>query len=816
MDTHLSLYRDTLGYVESIMSQHPDCLFMILADFNCNVHETSHPYSRLIHEMMIKYDLFSCYELAPDFDYESAFTRYDLKTRSYTLIDGILISEKLRQFVSNVRISLNGDNLSDHCPVELDITVALTESNIEKSKLPLYINWKKLTDDYLDQFQSAMESHLSSIQVPFHSILHGNSCCLDDSHKIELEKYYCDIMLAIVKAESILPKTNPNYERSFWDNDLSELKSNSIECNNHWKSVGCPRSGPDYECRKNCHYRYRVELRRKKKISEKRYNDAMQDELLNKDGVSFWRSWKKMNNSRESTPTSINGVTDSKGIANTFANYFESVYSNNDTPEHTALKNRFEQEYSRYFSHHVEDNIMPYLLSWSEMTEIVAKIKLGKSSSGTCKPEHIFHGSPTLICHFHLLFNGLIQHGYVLTDFLKGTITPIVKNPQGDLSDPSNYRGITLSCLPAKLFEFAIQIKTAHLLETDNLQFGFKRKTSTNHALFSLKTTVNHFTERGSNVYAAFLDCTKAFDRISHYGLFSKLMAKRVPLCILMCLIYWYLNMTCIVKWENEFSREFRIPLGIKQGGINSPDFFGVYIDDICAILRNANIGCHIYKIFLAMILFADDLCLLAPTRQALNKMIQLCATYCNKYGLAFNASKSKIVVFSKSSINYDGFCPILLNGKKIDYVDNVTYLGTTVYNNKGFANTASNDLSKFYRASNSILRAAKKPSEEILLHLLYTCCVPILSYAGAVKDYPSRQMQDCNTAMNNALRLIFGYNRWESVRTLRESFGYKSLVEIFQRAKIKFENSLLHHHNPIITHVARNLKQEQRQQQQQ
>ena len=444
------------------------------------------------------------------------------------------------------------------------------------------------------------------------------------------------------------------------------------------------------------------------------------------------------------------------------------------------------------------------------MTEIVAKIKLGKSSSGVCKPEHIFHGSPTLICHLHLLFNGLIMHGYVPTDFLKGTITPIVKNSQGDLTDPSNYRGITLSCLPAKLFEFAIQLKTAHLLETDNLQFGFKRKTSTNHALYSLKTTVDHFNRKGSSVYVAFLDCTKAFDRISHYGLFSKLIQRQIPLCILMCLIYWYLNMTCNVRWENARSRDFRVPLGIKQGGINSPDFFGCYIDEIASILRNADVGCHLYGIFLAMILFADDLCLMAPTRKALEKMIHLCEKYCNEYGLAFNALKSKILVFSKAKVDLENLCQITLNGNVIQYVEEVTYLGTTIINNKGFAFSPSTDLSKFYRASNSILRATTKPSEEVLLQLLYSCCIPILSYASAVKDFSSLQLQNCSTAVNDALRLIFGYNRWESVRTLRESFGYKSLVELFQRAKNKFDSSLCSHHNPIISHLARNLVLEQ------
>ena len=139
-----------------------------------------------------------------------------------------------------------------------------------------------------------------------------------------------------------------------------------------------------------------------------------------------------------------------------------------------------------------------------------------------------------------------------------------------------------------------------------------------------------------------------------------------------------------------------------------------------------------------------------------------------------------------------------------------MTYLGTTVTSKKGISFSAANDLTKFYRASNAILRATKKPSEEVLIQLLYTCCTPILSYACAVKEYPARQMQDCTTALNDALRFIFGYNRWESVRNLRESFGYKSLVEIFQKAKRKFDASLFAHLNPVIAFIARKIFEEQ------
>ena len=149
--------------------------------------------------------------------------------------------------------------------------------------------------------------------------------------------------------------------------------------------------------------------------------------------------------------------------------------------------------------------------------------------------------------------------------------------------------------------------------------------------------------------------------------------------------------------------------------------------------------------------------------------------------------------------------CPILLNGSTIDYVDSIKYLGATIESRRGFEYSSSKDLTSFYRASNSIIRAVKKPSEEVQLHLLYSNCIPILTYASAVKQYTSRQMQDCNTAVNDALRLIFGYNRWESVKTVRESFGYKSLTELFHTAKRKFQASLSLHHNSVVKHIARN-----------
>ena len=57
-------------------------------------------------------------------------------------------------------------------------------------------------------------------------------------------------------------------------------------------------------------------------------------------------------------------------------------------------------------------------------------------------------------------------------------------------------------------------------------------------------------------------------------------------------------------------SKSFPVPLGIKQGGINSPDFFACYYDGLSHLLREKKMGCHIGNLFLASIFFADDIVL--------------------------------------------------------------------------------------------------------------------------------------------------------------------------------------------------------------
>ena len=136
--------------------------------------------------------------------------------------------------------------------------------------------------------------------------------------------------------------------------------------------------------------------------------------------------------------THIIGEISEEGIAGSFREHFRNVYSGSDSPGHEALKSDFFTKFHAYFDNHKNDSLSPMYFSWSNMLDILARIKTGKSSSGLIRPEHVLHGSMKLPLHLHLLYNSMIQHGFVLSDFVLGTITPIVKDSNGDKSDCAN------------------------------------------------------------------------------------------------------------------------------------------------------------------------------------------------------------------------------------------------------------------------------------------------------------------------------------------------------------------------------------------
>ena len=259
--------------------------------------------------------------------------------------------------------------------------------------------------------------------------------------------------------------------------------------------------------------------------------------------------------------------------------------------------------------------------------------------------------------------------------------------------------------------------------------------------------------------------------------------------------------MNSVVKWNGIFSRTFDVTTGVRQGGILSPQLFTIYVDDLLIALRKSGVGCHIIDKFIAAIMYADDLALLAPTRSSLQKLLNICYDYGIEWCISYNPTKTKVMVFGRayqpSSITT---CfPLYLNNTPIDFTDESKYLGVSVLAGNRFSTSSRKPLASFYSTANTILNVLHKPSERVLMHLLYANCVPKLTYACEIRSYSSREMTQMDVALNDAIRKIFTFNRWESTRFLRRSFGYNSVTDIFNKRRESFLYKILCTRNPVL-----------------
>ena len=75
------------------------------------------------------------------------------------------------------------------------------------------------------------------------------------------------------------------------------------------------------------------------------------------------------------------------------------------------------------------------------------------------------------------------------------------------------------------------------------------------------------------------------------------------------------------IKWGQSTSGIFTVSNGVRQGGILSPRLFAVYVDDLSKHLHDARSGCFIGHQCINHVMYADDICLLAPSALGLQKL---------------------------------------------------------------------------------------------------------------------------------------------------------------------------------------------------
>ena len=97
-----------------------------------------------------------------------------------------------------------------------------------------------------------------------------------------------------------------------------------------------------------------------------------------------------------------------------------------------------------------------------------------------------------------------------------------------------------------------------------------------------------------STVNLCTIGLSKAFDPMNHYGLFVRLMQRRIPTKLLYILEQWFMTVSTCVKWGSCVFEFFDLRCGVRQGGVLSTYLFAVYINNVFECVSDSGLGCTV------------------------------------------------------------------------------------------------------------------------------------------------------------------------------------------------------------------------------
>ena len=204
----------------------------------------------------------------------------------------------------------------------------------------------------------------------------------------------------------------------------------------------------------------------------------------------------------------------------------------------------------------------------------------------------------TLSKPIHMIWQHSMSTGTVPNFHKKLHIAPLHK--KGSRAIAANYRPVSLTSHVIKIYERVLRKQMVAHPEEDNLlnskQHGFRSGKS------CLTQLLHHFDDiieslsNGDDMDANYLDYAKAFDKVDHQLLLSKLQLYGFHSKIIRWIESFLTNRSQQVIVDGHMSITTPIISGVPQGTVLGPILFLIFINDIASCVSHSTLRC-----------FADD-----------------------------------------------------------------------------------------------------------------------------------------------------------------------------------------------------------------
>ena len=625
-----------------------------------------------------------------------------ITTRSKTLIDNIFTNSFNSSFISGNIIT----SISDHLPQFL----LVPNINI-KDLLPKHHNiFKRDSTNFKKEYFI-----LDLLQIDWNTTLQTNKNDPDFSFNQFYEKINC-----IVDNHLPLKKVSKKELKQQFKPWITTGIRKSIKIRDKLFNKYINSKNYNKELIHNEYKRYRNLIVSLTRLSQKNYYQSYFKDNYNNirktwDGI---KSIINISNMKSMSPSSLNVNnkinTNPADIANCFNDYFSNIGSK---LADKIFPSKYDHLHYLKSSNPVSLFIKP--TSKTEILNLIYSLNNSKSSGPFSIPTDIFKMTGNIMASpLTEIINLSFSTGIYPNNLKIAKIIHVFKNKGSNLQC-NNYRPISLLSNINKIFEKLMYTRLYNFLDIHNciynLQFGFREKHSTNHALFSITEKIREALDNNNFACGIFIDLQKAFDTVDHNILLKKLNHYGIRGVANDWFNSYLSNRSQFVSIYGFKSKTKNISIGVPQGSVLGPLLFLIYINDLNVAINYAIVH-H----------FADDTNLLITgkslksIKKHTNIDLKLLCNWLKANKISLNSSKTEAILFRHPNKKIDYDLKLKIDGKRIFLTNSVKYLGIHLDPHLNFKHHIHELSMKLSRATGMLSKIRHYVSYNTLISIYY------------------------------------------------------------------------------------------------
>ena len=321
------------------------------------------------------------------------------------------------------------------------------------------------------------------------------------------------------------------------------------------------------------------------------------------------------------------------------------------------------------------------------------------------------------------------------------------------------------------------------------LQFGFRKNSSTEHALIAITDFITNNLSDKKVVTVVQLDLSKAFDKVDHHLLLLKLKWYGVDCQWFESYLTKRSHTTRVGESE---SKEAFPQSGVPQGSILGPLLFTIFINDLPNVLK-----------YTFPVLYADDthLCHASSIGNVqqmsyeVNEDLSAIQVWMDNNGMELNTRKCKVLIIYPKNLRDTKFVPdIHINGCKLDTCENIKSLGLIIDSNwtwKPHINDVCRQVNFKLYTLKQILSFCSFKNRKLLCS---AHCISLIRYCSIIWGTSNKsELVNIDKCVQRCARAVYKKSKFESISDELTSLGWFVSDEMYKYAILMFVFLVLH-----------------------